>query len=173
MFIIPTNPAEEAVPLLRRVKRAIGHIPPHFELFATLNPKRFEMFINEIFYLSMHTSINPDFFAALRFYISAQNSFTYCYDFNKKLLLSKGYSDEAIDLFEQSADALPMDEKHQALFTTAILAINEPDAFDTDRHEAIKKLGWSEADIYDAIDHAAFLFRFSKILRAYSETKKL
>ncbi len=168
MFMIETNPAEGSKQLLRRIEKFLGHVPPHFELFATLNPKRFEMFIQEIFYLAMHKQINPDFFACMRLFISAREGFTYCYHFNTRLLLQKGYTQDDLDALEASSDHLPMDEKHQVLFATALKAIDRPDAFGTEDLEAAKKTGWSDADVFDAIDHGAFLYRFSKILKAYA-----
>ena len=169
MFIIDTNPSKEMLPLLKKVERFVGYIPPHFSLFATLNPKRFEMFLNEIFYLTMHKSINPDFFALLRFSFSAKHNFEYCYTFNKKLLLDKNYTKEAVEAFETNSDNFPLDKKHHALFKGVQKAIDEPKSFTCKDIDALKELGWSDADIYDAIDHGAFLFKFSKVLKAYKK----
>jgi len=169
MFIIKTNPAEETLPILKKIKRSIGTIPPHFELFATINPKRFEMFINEIFYLSMHKTINPDFFALLRFFIAAKEDFNYCYTFNKELLKSKNYTEETLTKFENDVICLPLDERHQKLFLLALKAIENPNMFTKNDIDVIKKLNWSDSDVFDAIDHASFLYKFSKILKAYSK----
>jgi len=169
MFIVETKPTPETEKLLKRVERFIGSVPPHFSLFATLNPKRFEMFLNEIFYLSMHKTINPDFFAFIRFYIASKENFFYCYKFNTALLLKREYTQEQISNFEKNRENLPLDEKHLALFQMALKALENPDSFTTEDINAVKSLGWSDADIYDAIDHGAFLYKFSKILKAYSK----
>jgi len=168
MFIIETNPAPQTEVLLKRVNRAIGHIPPHFKLFATVNPKRFEMFLNEIFYLAMHKTINPDFFALLRFYIASQENFAYCIQFNKALLLKKYYSLETITALAKDTNAFPLDAKHKALFDATVQAVYQPTTFNRERINILKTIGWSDSDIFDAIDHGAFLFKFSKILKAYS-----
>jgi len=169
MFIVKINPPEEAQKLLKRVERFIGSVPPHFTLFATLNFKRFEMFLNEIFYLSMHKSINPDFFAFLRLYVASKEGFEYCYKFNTVLLLKREYTQEQINSFEKDKSALPLDEKHLALFNTAVKALEKPKEFGAEDINEIKKLGWTDADIFDAIDHGAFLYKFSKVLKAYSK----
>jgi hypothetical protein len=46
-------------------------------------------------------------------------------------------------------------------------AIFDPDNFTKEDIDLLHKDGWSDGDIFDAIDHGAFLFKFSKILRAY------
>lgn len=168
MFIVKTGPQDEGTRLLRRVKRFLGHIPPHFELFASIHPKRFEMFLNEIFYLTTHKQIDPDFFILLRLHIATKEGFTYCQEFNKRLLLSKGYTPEQVGEVESLSGSLPLDDRHQQLFTYTIKAMETPEAFGSEDIETLKASSWSDADIYDAIDHGAFLYKFSKVLKAYA-----
>jgi hypothetical protein len=169
MFIVNAEPNREMKVLLRTIKKKMGEVPPHWEVFASINPERFKMFLDEINYLSTHENINPDFFALLRYYIASQNGFSYCYNFNQKLLLSRGYSLEVLSSFESSAETLPLDEKHQKLFLAVLVALNEPTSFTEETINELKTIGWSDADILDAVDHGAFLFKFSKILKAYQK----
>lgn len=169
MFIVESNLDTEMKVLLRGVKQTLGHVPPHFELFASVNPIRFKMFMQEIAYLSKHEHINPDFFALLRYYVASQNGFHYCIKFNHALLLSKGYSLEQLSLLAVSAENVPLDERHQALFVEAVNALDNPEGFTAKTIASLKSLIWTDADIYDAVDHGAFLFKFSKILRAFSK----
>jgi hypothetical protein len=169
MFIVESNLDTEIKVLLRGVKQSLGHVPPHFELFASVNPTRFKMFMQEIGYLSKHAHINPDFFALLRYYVASKNGFNYCIKFNHALLLSKEYRVEQLSMLEVSAKNVPLDERHQALFLEAVNALDNPEDFTAETLEKLNALGWSDADIFDAVDHGAFLFKFSKILRAYSK----
>ena len=169
MFIIESNLNREMKILLRSIKQKMGQVPPHFEMFASINPVRFKMFLEEITYVSNHLRINPDFFALLRFYVASKNQFSYCIGFNHALLLAKGYSMEQLSRLEVSSENLPLDQKHQSLFTEVIVALEEPSKFTVNTLDDLKELGWSDADIFDAVDHGAFLFKFSKILRSYSK----
>jgi hypothetical protein len=169
MFIIEPDLEREMKILLRGLKQKMGQVPPHFEMFARVNPTRFKMFLEEITYVTTHPHINPDFFAFLRFFVASQNQFTYCIKFNHALLLSKGYGEEQLSMLKTSSHNLPLDDKHQSLFKEVIIALDEPSNFTASTLENLKALGWSDADIYDAVDHGAFLFKFSKIIRAYSK----
>lgn len=168
MFMLASNPNREMQIILKGVKRKLGEVPPHWELFATISPTRFKMFLDEINYLTTHPNINPDFFAFIRFYIAAQNGFGYCEKFNEALLLSRGYTSEALHSLK-TTKKLPLDEEYQALFNATMSAVEAPENFSVETIEELKNIGWSDADIYDAVDHGAFLFKFSKILRAYSK----
>jgi len=169
MFIVESNLDREMKVLLRGIKQSLGHVPPHFELFASVSPTRFKMFMQEIEYLSTHARINPDFFALLRYYVASQNGLSYCIKFNHALLLSKGYRAEQLSMLEVSAKNVPLDERHQALFVEAVNALDNPEGFTAETLKRLNTLDWNDADILDAVDHGAFLFRFSKIIKAYSK----
>ena len=169
MFMIGPNLDREMKILLRSIKQKLGHIPPHFELFATVNPTRFKMFIEEITYLSTQEHINPDFFTLLRYTVAIDNGFAYCIKLNQAFLLSKGYTLEQLHKLDATEKTLPLDERHQALFDATMTALYRPEDFTVEVIEALKILEWTDADIFDAVDHGAFLFRFSKVLKAYSK----
>jgi hypothetical protein len=166
MFIYEPVRSKTSDLLLDQAREHFGIVPPHWELFAKINPTRFEMFIKEIGYLLNHPSINPDFFAMSRLYVASCEDFGYCKSFNTKLLLSLGYSKN--ELAEIKSDFnLPLDLKHQALADGMKKAIYNPDDFTKKSIDILKEIGWSDSNIFDAIDHGAFLFKFSKILKAY------
>lgn len=145
----------------------MGAVPPHWELYASINPIRFQMFMQEISYLSFHKSIDPIFFTFLRYYIAVKNGFEYCKRFNYEYLLSKGHTDEELNKLIDSKESLPLDHRYQKLFCAAIEAMNNPKGFTSQTIDELKAIEWSDADIMDAVDHASFLFKFSKILSAY------
>jgi hypothetical protein len=167
--MIEPNLNKEMKILLRGIKQKLGHVPPHFELFATVNPTRFKMFIEEITYLSTHEQINPDFFTLLRYAVAMDNGFDYCIKLNQAFLLAKDYTLEQLHELEGTQKTLPLDERHQALFDAVMIALYTPESFTVESINALKILDWSDADIFDAVDHGAFLFRFSKVLKAYSK----
>ena len=167
--MIKPNPNNEMKVLLRGIRQKLGHVPPHFELFATINPTRFKMFLEEINYLTNHPHIQSDFFTLLRYTIATDNAFTYCINLNKTFLLAKGYTLENLHGLEGTEKNLPLDERHQALFDAVLKAVYTPDEFTVEVIDALKILDWNDADIFDAVDHGAFLFRFSKVLKAYSK----
>ncbi len=167
MFIITPKPNREMQVLLRGVRAKLGHVPPHWELFASINPTRFKMFLEEINYLTAHSNIEKDFFAFLRYAIATDNGFDYCMHFNRQLLLSTGYTLEDLQAVEDTDKKVPLDEKHQTLFDAALTALYEPENFTAETIASLHRIGWSNADIFDAIDHGAFLFKFARILKAY------
>lgn len=166
--MIEPNPNKEMKVLLRGIRQKLGQVPPHWELFATINPTRFKMFLEEINYLTSHPHIQSDFFTLLRYTIATDNGFTYCINLNQASLLAKGYTLEQLHELEGTQKILPLDDRHQALFDAVMKAVYTPEDFTVEVTDALKILDWDDADIFDAVDHGAFLFRASKVLKAYS-----
>ena len=100
--------------------------------------------------------------------MASKNGFNYCIKLNEAFLLSKGYTLEQLEALKESKDNLPLDDKHRSLFIEVMNALDEPQNFTATTLESLKALGWSDADIYDAVDHGAFLFKFSRVLKIYS-----
>ncbi len=169
MFILQKELSPEAKVFLRVLQRKMGSVPPHFEFFATVNFKRFKMFIDEISYIANHPTIHPDFFIFIRYYIATTNSFSYCQEFNKSLLLKREYTFEELENV-LSKQVLPLQELFTLLFQKTIKAIEKPQYFCKDDLQELYNLGFSDIDIWDSIDHAAFLFKFYKLLNAYKKT---
>ncbi len=167
MFIYQPDMTSKKEKVLKETKEHFGIVPPHWELLAQINPLRFEMFMKEIGYLLNHPTIAADFFAFLRFYVANKEGFAYCKSFNTKLLLARGYDKKSLQAYKEDVAHLPLDEKHKLLAIKVIKAMYEPKDFSLKDIEELKALSWDDAAIYDAIDHGAFLFKFSRILKAY------
>lgn len=168
MFIVELNPNESVRALLAPIEQKMGGVPEHLQLLATVNPKRLQMFMQEIFYLSTHERINPLLFVFIRFYVATKEGFSYCERLNKSLLLKAGINmSMEIDL-ESFWEKLPFDDAHKLLAKKAELAVWEPERFTQEDINMLLSHNWQHSDIYDAIDHMAFLFKNAKIIKAYS-----
>jgi len=167
MFIYKPNTTKESQLILKKTKEKFNILPPHWELLALISPKRFEMFINEIEYLLNHPRINSDFFTMLRLHVANRENFNYCKSLNTKLLLAKGYDKNQITSIKEDIKTLPLDKNHKLLATKAIKAIYQAEEFNKEDIQELKDSSWEDSDIYDAIDHAAFIFKVNKILKAY------
>ena len=167
MSIFPLKTFKASKKLIDEVKSRFGSVPLHFEILATINPERFKIFLDEIVYLSNHKSINPDLFAFLRLYTAKKEGFAYCQSFNTKLLISKGYTKKEIEKSMIDIESIPLDDRHKALAKKAVKAIFAPQTFDNKDIEALQNLGWSHSDIYDAVDHVAYLLRHARVVHVF------
>jgi len=169
MFITDKELTTEGKILIRVIKSKMGFVPPHFELFAKLNPKRLKMYLEELEHISNHPNIDADFFTFIRFVTASKEGFEYCINLNTKILKGRGYSDKELKAVVNSLVNVPLDNEHKELFIATIEAMQEPNSFTSKRVNELESLGWSSEDIWDALDHGAFLYKYSKILSAYKK----
>jgi len=89
--------------------------------------------------------------------------------YNTKFLLSKGYNEKQLDSVIVNIATLPLDEKHQALAQHAVRAIYESKKIIRADFDKLYAMGWSQKDVFDAVEHAATLLKNGRILTTYSE----
>ena len=171
MFMIKKNEAqaEQVEKLLKRVKALYGEVPPQMEFLGNIEVEYLEDFLKMVMRIVKHPHINPDFFGFLRLHIAFKEEYAYCKMYNTKFLLAKGYNEKQLDSVIIDVTTLPLDERHQALAKHAIRAIYESNIIKKADFENLYAIGWSQKDVFDAVEHAATLLKNGRILTTYSE----
>ena len=155
--------------ILKRVKILYGEVPPQMELLGNIEVEYLEDFLKMVMRIVKHPNINPDFFGFVRLHIAFREEYAYCKTYNTKFLLTKGYTQEQLDRVIEKITTLPLDSNHQALAAHAVRAIYESREVVRADFEKLYSMGWSQKDVFDAIDHAGTLLRNGRILTTYSE----
>lgn len=167
MFICEIKQSNESKRLIEKLKNSIPIVPIHFELLASLNPKKFKMFMQDLAYIQSLEDIKKDFFVFIRLYIASKENFIYCEIFNTKLLQNLNYTKEQIKKVQVNISNIPLDNKHKSLAIASIKAIYDYENFTKEDIKTLHELGWNDEYIYTAIDHAALLFKNARIIRGY------
>ena len=171
MFMVNKNEiqAERIAKLLKRVKALYGEVPPQMEFLGNIEVEYLEDFLKMVMRIVKHPNINPDFFGFLRLHIAFKEEYAYCKMYNTKFLLAKGYNEKQLDSVIVNVATLPLDEKHQALAQHAVRAIYESKKIIRADFDKLYAMGWSQKDVFDAVEHAATLLKNGRILTTYSE----
>ena len=171
MFMYEKNEAqkERLEKILKRVKILYGEVPPQMELLGNIEVEYLEDFLKMVMRVVKHPNIKPDFFGFVRLHIAFREDYAYCKMYNTKFLLAKGYMQEQLDSTIADVTTLPLDEKHQALAQYAVRAIYESKQITRADFEKLYTMGWSQKDVFDAIEHAGTLLRNGRILTTYSK----
>ncbi len=154
--------------ILKKVKLVYGAVPPQMEFLGSIEADYLEEFLNTVLRIVKHPHIEPDLFGFIRLHVAFKEEYPYCKMFNTKFLLAKGYTQEQLDKAIANIGAVPFDEKHQVLASKAIKAIYESKLFTKEDFDALYILGWTQKDVFDAIEHAGTIFRNGRILTAYA-----
>ena len=155
--------------ILKRVKILYGEVPPQMELLGNIEVEYLEDFLKMVMRVVKHPHINPDFFGFIRLHIAFKEEYAYCKMYNTKFLRAKGYAQEQLDTVIVDVTMLPLDEKHQALAHHAVRAMYESREVTEVDFDKLYAMGWSQKDVFDAIDHAGTLLRNGRILTTYGK----
>ena len=170
-MFIKINNQEQAVELQEihlKIKKLFGTVPPHFELIGNIDVNILNDILIYVSKLMNYKTINPDYFAFLRLFIANQEDFKYCIGFNKMLLQSRNYEIEVINNSRLDLSKIPFDDRYKLLAIKSIKAIFDSKNFNQNDFNELYKIGWSNRDIFDSIDHTGFMLRNGRILTAYS-----
>jgi len=170
MFMVQKNEAqnERLEKIYKKVKIVYGIVPPQMKFLGNIEADYLEEFLTIVVRITRHPNIDPDLFAFLRLHVAFKESYPYCKMFNTKMLLAKEYTQTQLDDVIANIDAVPFDIKHKHLATHAIKAVFDSSACMQKDFDALYEMGWSQKDVFDAIEHAATLLRNGRILTTYS-----
>jgi len=158
---------ERLAVLFRKVETVYKTVPPQMAFLGHIEADYLEEFLTAVLRLVRHPHIHFDFFTFLRLHIAYKEGYNYCKMYNMKMLCEKEYTQEVADAVIRDIGRVPLDEKHQALARFALKATYESAQCVQKDFEALYEMGWTQKDVFDAIEHAGMLLRNGRILTAY------
>jgi alkylhydroperoxidase family enzyme len=171
MFIVKPIKAEEATGELKliykKIQKTLGFIPPHFELFATIDFKSLMDFIEYNLYFKNHPNIDEALLPYLRLCIAQKECRKYCISFNTKILQEMGVDRAILDDICSNISKLPFDEKQKLLFAKVIYAIYNADKFGSDDLKELYDAGFSDKDFYELLSYGTNFMAKSKMIEVY------
>jgi hypothetical protein len=151
------------------ISKMFGSVPANMEFMGNIEADYLEDFLKMIGRIQQHNNIFPDLFGFLRLHVAFKEDYPFCKMFNTKYLQSKGYTQEQLDEVIKDISLVPFDDKHKALAKHALKALYESREVTQNDFDALYKIGWTQKDVFDAIEHTGTLFRNGRIMLAYSK----
>ena len=173
MFIInpikPKNATGELKLLYKKIEKTLGFIPPHFEVFATIDIESLKELIEYNLYFTKHPKIDANILPFLRLCIAQKESRKYCIDFNTQLLLANGVNKQILSDIYSNIDQLPFDMEQKLLLSKVIYAIYHADKFGKDDLQELYNVNFSDKDFYELLSYATNFMSKSKMIEVYIE----
>ncbi len=171
MFIVEPIKAEDATGelklLYKKIKKMLGFIPPHFELFATIDTQSLIDFLEYNMYFYNHPNIDEALLPCLRLCIAQKECRRYCIKFNTELLQRKGIDKKLVNDIYANISKLPFDARQKLLLGKVIDAIYNADKFGEDDLKVLYDVGFNDKDFYDLLRYGTNFSANSKMIEAY------
>jgi len=171
MFIVePIKKADakgELKLLYRMIEKSLGFIPPHFELFATIDLESMKKFVASNQYMMTHPKINKDLLPYLRLYIANIECRNYCVSFNTAMLEKMGAKKEFVENISDEIQNVDFAKEQKTLLLKVIKAVYKSNEFCQEDLEELYALGFSDKDFYDLLSYSTNFMSNSKMIEVY------
>ena len=151
--------------ILENIKHAVGMVPKPLEMMVA-SPNLLKHYYNGIGYYQNHSSLDFGMLLFLRYLVAREMGFDGCIDFNGSILLKQGLNQNQLDEMVVDHQKIPLDEKERALVSFVVKGILGEQATPADMAH-LKILGWSEGEVFDAVNHGFAMLTPGKMLEFF------
>jgi alkylhydroperoxidase family enzyme len=139
----------------RDIAKVFGRVPNAMQMFSA-SPAVLDQQWESMGYYLKHPALSFPLLAAVRMLVSQENNCHYCIGMNGSLLINMGqWTPEQVAATKRDAMAAPLPEKEKALLAFVLKTVAERKPVTRAEIDKLKKLGWSESDVLDAVAHGA------------------
>jgi hypothetical protein len=181
-FIQPTYAEETTMPLINTVspehaegivqeayelfKKRVGSIPKPLEMLS-VSPELFELQFRRIQYLSKHPKLSFSLLAHIRYLVAHNLRYQFCTDFNKYILQKQGVSENDCKKMEQDPSQSLLEGHENAMLAFVVKSVNDPASVSSDEVENLKKMGWEDRDLVDALSQGVSMIDHSIMMQVF------
>lgn len=162
-------PSDEAYRVEQAVapyREMLGRVPAGFELFG-VSPTLLEHYAGSIDYYMTHPRLSQPLLTFIRYLVSWNGQCPYCVDLNEAFLVNAGFDLARVRSIREDPLRAPLEEQEKAMLMFALDAVDRPESISTKRTEALKALGWTDRDLFDAVWHATTTRAFGRTAEAF------
>jgi alkylhydroperoxidase family enzyme len=152
--IPPEKATGKLAELYQTAEQVFGVVPSNVRLLG-VSPAILENQFQLIEYYMEHPSLKPMLLSAIRMLVSSCSESSYCEYLNTEMLKRMGVPAETVEAFKQDVSKAPFSENEKALLGFVIKAVQNPKSIGSEDVEPLKKMGWTDSDLLDAVAHGA------------------
>ena len=156
MFIIEPIKKEQATGelkiLYKMIEKSMGFVPPHFELFASIDIEEMKEFMLYNQKMLTHPNIDKNILPHLRLAIAQKECRSYCINFNTTMLSQGEYI---------------LNARSELLKEKVLKALAKTNEFGKSDIAEVKKLGYTDKDLFDLLIYATNFMAKSKMIEIY------
>ncbi len=153
--VTPDSAKGPVADVYRDIAKVFGRVPNAMQMYSA-SPALLAQQWESLSYYFKHPSLGFPLLATIRMLVSQENACNYCIGMNGGLLIQMaGWTPEQVNATKHDIGASPLPAKDKALLAFVIKAVAERKPVTAAEIEGLKKFGWTEADVLDAIAHGA------------------
>lgn len=171
MALIQTVAMEDAEGKVKEVYDQLmetARVIPRPMQMMSASPDLLAIQIQSLGHYFQHPTLGFALLAHIRLLVAHHFKYPYCVEFNSSLLqMLTDITDEQLDAVKADPAAAPLDERDNAMLLFVMKSVTMPDDVEQADVDALKKIGWTEKDIFEAAHHGADMIRHGTLFKAF------
>jgi len=161
----PGESSGEVEKIYQAFMETVGMVPPPF-LMCSTSPGIQALQAQVINYYREKSNLSPMLMALIRYLTAVAFDIESCVDFNARALAVYGLTEEQIADLKMNPATAPLDEKAGWLLAFVIKAVRAPETVSESHINKLKDLGWTDADIFDALYISCMMVGMGTMMKA-------
>ncbi|MCP4667641.1 MAG: hypothetical protein GY849_14900 [Deltaproteobacteria bacterium] len=172
MFILNHVKPEEAT---GKVAEAYSVFPkgipvPEPLILMSASPELTHLQSGVIRHFMTHEKLDMGLLAMIRYLVASEHNYQFCINLNGGILKMAGeMSDSDLKALKDNPGEAQLEESQKALLLFVLKVVRTPDEVQESDVDALRELGWSDQDIFEAAFHGASMIGASKLYRAFTK----
>lgn len=169
--VSPEQATGEVAEVYRNIEQALGRVPNGMQLFS-LSPALLAQNWQQLSYFMQHPNLSPILLTTIRLLVSQANHCDYCIDMNAGMLIGRfGLTPDQVAVIRRDPLGGPFSDREKALLKLVLKTVVQRQPATRTEMDALIALGWSQADVLDAVVHGARNVTADIMLNAFAVEK--
>ncbi|OGP52022.1 MAG: hypothetical protein A2Y79_12160 [Deltaproteobacteria bacterium RBG_13_43_22] len=143
-----------------------GMIPKPMEMFS-VSPELFKKRLDMTMYYRNHPKLDFSLLTCIRYAVASEFDSLPCVQFNGNLLRRQGLEESDLEKLRSDPTSAPLEEAEKAMLIFVPKALKSPESVTQEDIEGLHGMGWTDRDIFDAVNHGAITFVSSVMMRIF------
>ena len=144
-----------------------GTVPKPFQMLSA-SPDLLGLQMGTMDYFMQHPTLNFVLLAHIRLLVARKFNYAYCVEFNGGILqMFAGVTEAQMDAMMDDPANAPLEARDRAMLLFVLKAVGTPDATSQSDVDALRELGWTDQDIFDATAHGAGMVQHGTLFKAF------
>ena len=172
MFILNHVKPENAT---GKVAEAYSIFPPEIPvpdplIIMSASPELVHLQSAVIRHYMTHEKLDMGILATIRYLVANEHDYQFCINLNSGLLkMAGGMTDEELEALRKDPESAQLEESQKALLLFVLKVVRTPEDVSEADIDALRQLGWSDKDIFEAAFHGTSMIGASKLYKAFNK----
>ena len=170
MSLLKLTEKEEATgrvaEIYETMTNTLGFVPNAFKIYSPSEYVLDKQFSNLGYYMR-HKTLGGKLLAFIRLLVSEVEQCNYCVGMNSGILLQYGVLPDMLAGIKLDPSKAPLEEKETALLLFVLKVVRDSNSIQESDVQALRNLGWTDADILEATFHGTSQVSSDRIFNAF------